>query len=76
MHSNLSLKNLIKTCLEFPLYTRRSRPKTLILNGLELLFKLNSNFVDMILDQSSLTFDRSSFTILHSKFLHLVRFKL
>ena len=76
MHSNLSLKNLIKMCLGFPLYTRRSRPKTLILNGLELLFGLNFNSVDTILDRSSLTFDRSSFAIFHSKFLHLVRFKL
>ena len=76
MHSNLSLKSLLKTCLGFPLYTRKSRSETLILNGLELLFGLNSNSTDTILDQSSLTFDRSSFVILHSKFLHSARFKL
>ena len=39
-HTLLSLKSLLKTCLGFPLYTRRSRPETLILNGLELLFGL------------------------------------
>ena len=76
MHSNLSLKAFLKTCLEFPLYTRRIKSKTLILDGLELLFGLNSNSTDKILDQSSLTFDRSSFAILHSKFLHLAQFKL
>ena len=76
MHSYLFPKALTKTCLEFPLYTRRSRSETLILNGLELLFGLNSNSADTILDRSSLTFDRSSFAILHSKFLHSARFKL
>ena len=40
-HTLLSLKNLIKTCLGFPLYTRRSRPETLILFWLKLLFGLN-----------------------------------
>ena len=30
-------KALLKTCLGFPLYTRRSRSETLILNGIELL---------------------------------------
>ena len=69
-------KAFLKTCLGFPLYTKRSRTKTLILNGLELLFGLNSNSADTILDRSSLTFDRSSFAILHSKFLHSARFKL
>ena len=70
MHFNLSLsKALIKTCLRFPLYTRRSRFETLILNGLELLFELNSNSADTIID-------RSSFVILQSKFLHSARFKL
>ena len=76
MHSNLSLKSLLKTCLGFPLYTRKSRSETLILNGLELLFGLNSNSTDTILDRSSLTFNRSSFVILHSKFLHSTQFKL
>ena len=76
MHSNLSLKSLIKMCLGFPLYTRRSRSETLILNGLELLFGLNSNFANTILDRLSLTFNRLSFAILHSKFLHSARFKL
>ena len=40
-HSSLSKKPFLKTCLRFPLYTRRSRPETLILNELELLFELN-----------------------------------
>ena len=71
MHPNLSLKAFLKMCLGFPLYTRRIRSETLILNGLELLFGLNSNSADKILDRSSLTFDRSSFAILHNKFLHL-----
>ena len=70
MHSNLSLKSLfLKTCLGFPLYTRRSRSETLILNGLELLFGLNSNSADTILD-------RSSFAIVHNKILHSTQFKL
>ena len=34
-------KAFLKMCLGFPLYTRRSRSETLILNGLELLFGLN-----------------------------------
>ena len=34
MHTLLSLKSLSKTCLEFSLYTRKSRSETLILNGL------------------------------------------
>ena len=71
MHSNLSLKAFLKMCLGFPLYARRIRSETLILNGLELLFGLNSNSAEKILDRSSLTFDRSSFAILHNKFLHL-----
>ena len=57
------LKTFLKTCLGFPLYTRRSRFETLILNRFELLFRRNSNSIDTILDQSS-------FAILHSKFLH------
>ena len=32
------------------IYTRRSRSETLILFGLELLFGLNSNSIDTILD--------------------------
>ena len=68
-------KVFLKMCLGFPLYTRISRFETLILNRLELLFKLNSNSADTILDWSSLTFDRSSFAILHSKFLHSARFQ-
>ena len=35
-HTFLSLKSLTKTCLGFPLYTRRSGFETLILNRLEL----------------------------------------
>ena len=69
-------KALIKTRLGFPLYTKRSRFETLILNGLELLFRLNSNSADTILDRSSLTLDQLSFAILHSKFLRLAPFKL
>ena len=40
-HSSLSKKTLLKTCLEFPLYTKRNRYETLNLFGLELLFGLN-----------------------------------
>ena len=36
-YSSLSEKPFLKMCLGFPLYTRRSRSKTLILFGLELL---------------------------------------
>ena len=70
-HSYLS-KSLLKTCLRFSLYTRRSRPKTLILNGLELLFGLNTNSTDMILDRLSLFLDRSNQTISELFFLQLV----
>ena len=70
-HSYLS-KGLLKTCLRFSLYTRRSRPKTLILNGLELLFRLNTNSADMILDRSSLFLDRSNQAISELFFLQLV----
>ena len=70
-HSYLS-KSLLKTCLRFSLYTRRSRPKTLILNGLELLFGLNTNSADMILDRLSLFLDRSNQTISELFFLQLV----
>ena len=70
-HSYLS-KGLLKTCLRFSLYTRRSRPKTLILNGLELLFGLNTNSADMILDRSSLFLDRSNQAISELFFLQLV----
>ena len=70
-HSYLS-KSLLKTCLRFSLYTRRSRPKTLILNGLELLFGLNTNSTDMILDRLSLFLDWSNQTISELFFLQLV----
>ena len=70
-HSYLS-KSLLKTCLRFSLYTRRSRPKTLILNGLEHLFGLNTNSADMILDRLSLFLDRSNQTISELFFLQLV----
>ena len=70
-HSYLS-KSFLKTCLRFSLYTRRSRPKTLILNGLELLFGLNTNSADMILDRLSLFLDRSNQTIFELFFLQLV----
>ena len=69
MHSNLSLKKPYKNVLRVSFIYRRSRSETLILNGIELLFGLNSNSADTILD-------RSSFEILHSKFLHSSRFKL
>ena len=65
-------KSLLKTCLRFSLYTRRSRPKTLILNGLELLFGLNTNSADMILDRLSLFLARSNQTISELFFLQLV----
>ena len=63
-------KRPYKNVLKVPLYIGRSRSETLILNRLELLFGLNSNSTDTILNQLSLTFDRSSFAILDSKFLH------
>ena len=70
-HSYLS-KGLLKTCLRFSLYARRSRPKTLILNGFELLFRLNTNSADMILDRSSLFLDRLNQAISELFFLQLV----
>ena len=62
-------KALYKTCLGLPLYTRRSRSETLILNGLKLLFGLNSNSIDMTLDRSSLSLNQSNQA--NSKFFFL-----
>ena len=71
MHFNLSEK-LIKTYLGFPLYTRRSRSKTLILNGLKLLCRPTLNFADTILDRLNLFFDRSNQADYEIFFLQLV----
>ena len=57
-HSSLfekPYKNVLRVSF---IYTKRSRSETLILFGLELLFGLDSNSTDMILDRSSLFLDR------------------
>ena len=52
-------KALLKMCLGFPLITRRSRSKTLILFGFELLLGL-IKILHTTLDRSSLSLDRSN----------------
>ena len=67
-----SLESLIKTCLGFPLYTRRSRSETLILFGLNEQLGLNKNSADMCFDQLSLSLDRSNQAASKFFFLQLV----
>ena len=66
-HSLLSLQSLLKMCLEFPLYTGRSRFETLILNGLGWVGNSAEKTICMTFDQSSLIIGRSSQANLHSK---------
>ena len=67
-HSLLSLQSLLKMCLEFPLYTGRSRFETLILNGLGWVGNSAEKTICMTFDRLSLILDRSSQTELHNEF--------
>ena len=67
-HSLLSLQSLLKMCLEFPLYTGRSRFETLILNGLGWVGNSAKKTICMTFDRLSLILDRSSQTELHNEF--------